>query len=86
MQDFERFRNLLDEQCQWPSVYTFKFIVPKAQAEELLSVFGSCPQVSVRESMRGRYLSVTADMVMPSSDGVVAVYEAVAAIEGIIAL
>lgn len=86
MKDFEQFRKLLDEQCRWPSVYTFKFIVPKAKSDELLSVFSSCPEISVRESSRGKYLSVTANMLMPSSDGVVAVYEAVAEIEGIIAL
>ncbi|PTN39067.1 DUF493 family protein [Desulfonatronum sp. SC1] len=86
MKDFDQFRKLLDEQCQWPSVYTFKFIVPKARAEELLAVFRSCPEVSVRESSQGKYLSVTANMLMSSSDGVVAVYEAVAGIEGIIAL
>ena len=86
MKDFDQFRKLLDEQCQWPSVYTFKFIVPKARAEELLAVFRSCPEVSVRESSQGKYLSVTANMVLSSSDGVVAVYEAVGEIEGIIAL
>lgn len=86
MKDFEQFRKLLDEQCQWPSVYTFKFIVPKAQKEELLAIFSSCPDVTLRESSQGKYLSVTANMVMCSSDGIVAVYEAVAGIKGIIAL
>ena len=86
MKDFEQFRKLLDEQCQWPSVYTFKFIVPKAKAEELLAVFSSCPEVSVRESSQGKYLSVTANLIMSSSNAVVAVYEAVGEIEGIIAL
>lgn len=86
MKDFETFRKLLDEQYQWPAVYTFKFIVPKASAGQLLSVFASHKEVTVRESGKGSYVSVTARIIMPSSEGVVAVYEAVAEIEGIISL
>lgn len=86
MRNFETFRKLLNEQYQWPTVYTFKFIVPKTSAGRLLSVFASNKQVTVRESGKGSYVSVTAQVSVPSSDGVVAVYEAVAEIEGIISL
>ena len=86
MKDFETFRKLLDEQYQWPAVYTFKFIVPKKSSKRLLSMFASNKQVRVRESGQGSYVSVTAQLIMPSSEGVVAVYEAVAEIEGIISL
>jgi uncharacterized protein len=86
MKDYESFRKLLDEHYVWPAVYTFKFIVPKASAKELLSVFGSTTGVTVRESSKGNYLSLTAEVIMSSSVNVIAVYEAVEEIEGIISL
>lgn len=86
MKDFVKFRKLLDEQYQWPAVYLFKFIVPRAGADRLLAMFAGCKDVSVRESGKGTYCSITARMIMPSSERVIAVYEAVADIEGIISL
>lgn len=86
MKDFAKFRQLLDGHYQWPAVYTFKFIVPRASTEQLLCIFASNAEVSVRESSAGKYQSVTARMIMSSSDRVIAVYEAVAKIDGIIAL
>lgn len=86
MKDFKRFQALLDEQCQWPSVYTFKFIAPRDSAAKLLTMFAAGAEVSVRESRSGAYLSVTVEKIMSSSAGVIAVYEAVAGIEGLISL
>ncbi len=86
MKDFKVFQKLLDEHYQWPVVYTFKFIVPKTSATELLSVFDVHAEVKARESKKGNYLSITAKMIMSSSDSVISVYEAVANIEGIISL
>jgi uncharacterized protein len=86
MNNYETFRKRLDEHYRWPAVYTFKFIVPRASAKELLSVFESGEGVTVRESRKGNYLSVTAQLIMSSSENVIAVYEAVAEIEGIISL
>ncbi|MFW5721904.1 MAG: DUF493 family protein [Desulfohalobiaceae bacterium] len=86
MQDFESLRQRLDEHYAWPTVYTFKFIVPRASSKELLSLFESDTGVSVRESRGGKYLSLTATVLMPGSESVIAVYEAVAEIEGIISL
>lgn len=80
------FQALLDQQHQWPCVYTFKFIVPRDSANQLLTVFASSPGLSVRESKKGSYLSITAELIMPSSESVMAVYEAVAEIKGIVCL
>ncbi|MFW6324578.1 MAG: DUF493 family protein [Desulfovibrionales bacterium] len=86
MNDYESLQKTLDKHYDWPAVYTFKLIVPKKSAEKLLSVFESDKGLSVRESRNGKYLSVTANVIMPSSESVIAVYEAVAEIEGIISL
>lgn len=86
MKDFEKFRKLLDEQYSWPAAYSFKFIVPQQNADQLFAVFASSPDIKTRESRQGNYISVTATMIMPSCDHVVAVYEAVSGIKGLIAL
>lgn len=83
--DTERFQKLLDEQHAWPAEYTFKFIVPEAELDRVTAIFGKIP-ISVRESRGGRFVSVTATLLIHSSDEIVAIYEEAGAIEGLIAL
>ncbi len=80
------FTERLDEAHTWPCTYTFKFIVPKNRHNEVRCLFG--PEASVRTtaSRTGKYLSLTIETAMTSSDEVMAVYQQAAAIRGIIAL
>ena len=80
-----RFKTLLDDQNDWPTHYTFKFIVPAEQVEEVKAVLGGHP-VRVRASSKGTYKSVTAQMQVPSSKAVVDVYKEASSIDGIIPL
>ena len=82
---WRRFKELLDDQNDWPAQYTFKFIAPAGQLDELKEVFSEHP-VRVRESSKGNYKSVTAHICMSSSEEVVNVYEEVSGIEDVIAL
>lgn len=82
---WNRFKDLLDDENDWPTQYTFKFIAPAGRVRELKEVFGDHP-VRVRESSKGNYKSVTAHLRMSSSDEVVAVYEEASSIEGVISL
>jgi uncharacterized protein len=75
----------LDQHYAWPALYTFKFIVPKGKESEITTLFPT-HTASERPSKNGNYTSVTLQMMMPSSDAVVAVYVATYEIEGIIAL
>lgn len=83
--DWTRFQTLLDEQNAWPAEYVFKFIVPVAKLPEARLLFGRVP-VHERPSRNGNFVSVTATLVIHSSDEVVAMYEAASTIEGLIAL
>ncbi len=78
-------REKLDQHYAWPALYTFKFIVPNGKEQEVIQLF---PQhaATQRASKNGKYSSITLQMMMPSSDAVISVYEATASIEGIIAL
>lgn len=82
---WSRFQSLLDEQTEWPTVYTFKFIAPRPELEALKGVFGEHP-VKVRASSKGNYVSVTAQLEMQSSEEVLAVYDAASEVDDIIAL
>jgi putative lipoic acid-binding regulatory protein len=82
---WDRFKDLLDDQNDWPTRYTFKFIAPAAHLDELKDVFDEHP-VRVRESSRGNYKSVTAHLRMSSSEEVIEIYEEASSIEDVIAL
>jgi putative lipoic acid-binding regulatory protein len=79
------FRIKLDEHHSWPTIYIFKFIVPKGkevQLKELFPMHTSTDKVSTQ----GNYVSVTFQMMMHSSESVIEVYERASAVEGLISL
>ena len=79
------FRDLLDEQNEWPQEYVFKFIVPHEGVDDVKSAIGA-DDFTLRESSKGTYVSVTAKMLMASSEDVVEVYKSVRGIDGVISL
>jgi len=81
----ESLREKLDEHYTWPSLYTFKFIVPKGKESEVKLLFPNHEPIE-RQSKNGNYISITLNMTMPGSDAVIDVYQKVSDIEGIIAL
>ena len=82
---FKSFGEKLDQHYAWPSLYIFKFIVPKGKEEELKKLF-PLHTSSEKQSKNGNYSSITIQMMMPSSKAVIAIYQQAAAIEGLIAL
>ena len=79
------FREKLDQHYAWPSLYMFKFIVPSGKEDDVKKLFPKHTS-SEKQSKEGKYTSVTVQMMMPSSEAVVKVYEKASAIEGLIAL
>ena len=82
---WSRFQQLLDEGADWPNEYVFKFIVPRGSLSNVEELFHKVP-ISVRESRKGNYVSVTASIEVHSSDEVIAMYTSASKIEGIILL
>ena len=82
---FDSFREKLDQHHSWPTLYMFKFIVPRGKEEDVKALF-PLHTTSEKESTKGNYISLTFQMMMPSRDEVINVYRKVSAIEGIIAL
>ncbi|MBK5279335.1 MAG: DUF493 domain-containing protein [Bacteroidia bacterium] len=78
-------REKLDKHYAWPALYIFKFIVPKGKEGEVKQLF---PLHIVKEkvSKNGNFISLTIQMMIPTSDTVIDVYLKTAKIEGLIAL
>lgn len=84
----ERLRKQLDAFHDWPSAFTFKFVLPNdpARIAELKAHFGVGAEVSERHSRNGNYISFTIREVLPSAEHVFLRYEAAGQIEGIMSL
>lgn len=80
-----KFKELLDQEHQWPARYTFKFVVPTEHVEALLE-FLEKDLVTTRKSKTDKYTSVTYEATMLSSDQVLNLYEEVKHIPGLISL
>jgi len=79
------FREKLDKHYVWPSLYLFKFIVPTGKEQAVKDLFPR-HTTSDKQSSQGNYTSVSVELMMPSSDAVIEVYEKASKIEGIVAL
>jgi len=78
-------REKLDDHYIWPSLYTFKFVVPKEKVEEVKKLFPN-HESTERHSKNGNYISVTLQMMMPGSAEIIEVYQIASRVEGLIAL
>jgi hypothetical protein len=87
MQNFisSAFREKLEATHVFPALYMFKFIVIDELQDEVKKLFLG-HELKVKPSSKGKYVSVTAQTMMPNSDSIIKVYEEAAKIQGIIAL
>ena len=83
--DESAFKKQLDDHYQWPSKYLFKFIVPRGHEGEFEDIFPG-EILKFRSSKGGKYISISADVVMNSSEEVMDIYRKAYKIEGVISL
>jgi putative lipoic acid-binding regulatory protein len=83
--DRHSFQELLDRRHTWPCLFPFKFIVPAEKLPDILSLFPEEEPV-LRPSKGGKYVSVTIHKHVRSSDDVIACYNRLAGMEGVICL
>lgn len=81
----ESFKEKLDKEYNWPSLYTFKFIVPSGKEDEIKQLFSN-HNIREKYSSNGNYVSVTAEVMVQSSDRVIEYYLEANKVEGVIAL
>lgn len=84
-QQFQKFRDLLDQSYQWPDYYEFKFIV---KIDDKASILDNLTGFSIVEtpSKKGNYISISARKLMKSTQEVLDVYEVMSTIKGVISL
>lgn len=86
---YQKFNDRLNETTEFPSNYTFKFIVPtdNKRIAEVQRVFdGARPQFQMKESKNGRYTSVTAVVYVLDSEQVIHYYKEASKIEDVMML
>lgn len=83
--DIESFREKIEDQHTFPGTYIFKFIVPREKREAIVSLIPNA-EIKFRDSSNKKYVSVTANAKVETSQGVLDVYIAANQIEGCIAL
>jgi putative lipoic acid-binding regulatory protein len=85
--DSEKFKSLLEDQYDWPTHYTYKFIVPTERLDELKELLSDYPaDISQRESRKGTYTSVTVKMKREGPEEVIIVYQKASYIKGLVSL
>ena len=69
---FDKLRDLLNKENNWPLVYMFKFIIPADNHKIALvqSKFSDEAIISHKESFNGKYLSITIKEVMLNADAI----------------
>lgn len=83
--DLDKLQALLDDQSEWPSAYTFKFIGKDHHRDALEQQVG-VSATKEQPSSSGKYISFTYSLTVKSSQEVIDVYKKVASISGIITL
>lgn len=81
----EKFRELLDQSYQWPDFYTFKFIVKTEDKDRVIELLTG-HEVQLKASEKGNYVSITSRLFVKNTDEVLAVYQLIGAIPGVMSL
>ena len=83
---YKKFKERLEDTTEFPSNYTFKFIVPsdnKRIAEVQRLFDGARPQFQMKESKTGKYTSVTAIVYVLDADQVIYFYQSASSIKDV---
>lgn len=83
--ELEKFKTLLDDSHTWPTKYPFKFIGLPDKIELVKEILEGA-EISIKESKKGKYLSLSAELHVSSSEEVVSIYKRVSLLEGVISL
>lgn len=86
-EQFNKLRELLNKENNWPKVYMFKFIIPADNHKIALveSKFSDEAIILHKESSNGKYFSITVKEVMLDADSIISKYKEMDGIEGLMA-
>lgn len=81
----QKFRDLLEQNYQWPDYYEFKFIV-KVDDKSLVLERLEGHHIIETPSKKGNFVSITSRKLIRCTDEVIEVYEVISTIKGVISL
>ena len=86
---YERLKVELDNSNTWPAEYLFKFIVPTvddnvSRVENAFNCLGAV--IKTTKSKTGKFTSISVDVTMKNADEIIAKYQEVGTIKGIVSL
>lgn len=81
-------KELLDQQHQWPEAFLFKFIYKNEPTteEQLRALFVEGAEISIKQSKKNSFNSMSVNSFMNSAQEVLDVYAKAGKIEGVISL
>ena len=86
---YERLKEKLEEQGNWPGPYLYKFIIP-ADSKSLAIIEehfdGTDAKIETRQSSTGKFTSISIRVTLKNPQEVIDKYMAVSTIEGLISL
>ena len=87
-EQYQKLRELLNEEDSWPIIYMFKFIIPADNHKIALveSKFSDEATITLKESSNGKYMSITVREAMFDADSIIEKYKEMEGIEGLMAL
>ena len=86
---YKKLKKSLKKDTTWPAKYLYKFIVPtsKEKIEEIETIFSATnAEITIRDSSKGTYTSLSITVTMKSPDAVIEKYKKVSKVEGVISL
>lgn len=85
---FSELRKKLNETQTYPTVYMFKFIMDAENRKIALveNLFGENAEIHIKESDKGKYISITIKEVMMSTDEIINIYIKASDIKGVMVL
>ena len=83
--EFQKFRDLLDQSYQWPDYYEFKFIAKIDDKDAILKKLEGFTIVET-PSKKGNYISISARKLINNTQEIIDVYESMSDIKGVIKL
>ncbi len=83
--EWEKFKETLEMTHEFPTKYTFKFVVKKESRSLLLELL-ELEEFIEKDSAKGNYLSLSFSITAISSDCIINVYQKASTIKGIILL
>jgi uncharacterized protein len=87
-EQFDKLREVLEKENNWPVVYMFKFIIPADNHKIALieAKFSDEAIISHKASSSGKYFSITVKEAMLNADSIIEKYKEMKGIEGLISL